>query len=67
MVAEQILLCRRSKYLMKLLLHGFGFNVFENIFPLIVIEVKMKKHEEILVIRRKTFRTIKNKIRISAG
>ena len=31
----------------------------KNTFPLIVIEIKMKKREEILVISRKTFRTIK--------
>ena len=59
MVAKQIPLYQRSKYLTKLLLHGFGLNVFEKYFPLIVIEIKMKKPEEILVISRKTFRTIK--------
>ena len=31
----------------------------KNTFPLIVIEIKMNKREEILVISRKTFRTIK--------
>ena len=33
MVAKQIPLYRRSKYIMKLLLHGFGFNVFEKYSP----------------------------------
>ena len=32
----------------------------KNTFRLIVIEVKIKKREEILVISRETFRTIKN-------
>ena len=33
MVAKQIPLYQRSKYLTKLLLHGFGLNVFEKYFP----------------------------------
>lgn len=38
---------------------GLALMRLENTFPLIVIEVKIKKREELLVISRKTFRTIK--------